>query len=230
AGHAGGGRRVRDGPQTLWRDRGRRRDARLSPRDLLRRGHARADALGGDRAVGRALSRAAGRDDHLRLRPAQLLRPVQRRGGSPLSPAGDPGALRDGRVTAHRRSAIESTVLTTSAQTSTVTAGWRPGNPARTRLSPPRTSVAMAAARTSAASAARRAPPPVMRNANGSASRTRAAVNAFAIVQTVARMTSDHSANGLDMTLDTRYRPLERRAPRESPRASAPGRARRLRT
>src|SRR5207245_6478699 len=137
AGYAGGGRRVRDSAQTLWRDRERRRDARLSPRDLLRRGHARADALGGDRAVGRALSRAAGRDDHLRLRPAQLLRPVQRRGGSPLSPAGDPGALRDGRVTAHRRSAIESTVLTTSTQTSTVTAGWRPGNAARTRISPP---------------------------------------------------------------------------------------------
>src|SRR5207247_10989880 len=94
-------------------------------------------ALGGDGAVGRALSRAAGRDAHLLRRPAQLRRPVLRRGGSPLSPAGAPGAVRDGRVTAHRRSAIESTVLTTSAQTSTVTAGWRPGNAARTRISPP---------------------------------------------------------------------------------------------
>src|SRR5438132_13299574 len=69
-----------------------------------------------------------------------------------------------------------------------------------------------------------------MRNANGRASRTRAAVNAFAMVQTVFRMTSDHISNGLDMTLDTRYRPLERRTPRESPRAPAAGRARRLRT
>src|SRR5213080_4746666 len=69
-----------------------------------------------------------------------------------------------------------------------------------------------------------------MRNANGRASRTRAAVNAFAMVQTVFRMTSDHISNGLDMTLDTRYRPSERRTPRESPRAPAAGRARRLRT
>src|SRR5437870_11340730 len=69
-----------------------------------------------------------------------------------------------------------------------------------------------------------------MRNANGRASRTRAAVNAFAMVQTVFRMTSDHISNGLDMTLDTRYRPLERGTPRESPRAPAAGRPRRLGT
>src|SRR5438128_12625936 len=69
-----------------------------------------------------------------------------------------------------------------------------------------------------------------MRNANGRASRTRAAVNAFAMVQTVFRMTSDHISHGLDMTLDTRYRPLERRTPREPPRAPAAGRARPLRT
>src|SRR5439155_14778443 len=135
--HRGCRRGLHAGAETLRRGRGRPRDGRLSPRDFLRRGHARADALGGDRAVGPALSRAAWRDDLLRLRPAQLLRPVQRRGRSPLSAEGDPGALRDGSVTAHRRSPIESTVLTTSIQTSTVTAGWRARSPARTRTSAP---------------------------------------------------------------------------------------------